>query len=471
MMKLIRLILVFVLVLGVTIASSSIVLLQRMPLRAMPSQQGIDASPSSPPQLDLEQLEQAIDRQDFASAIRQVEVGWKRRYEHYYQGQFTTQVLESDQIAQSLNQVGQLTGQRSALIYAIPTPEQLELILVSPQGQISHHRIAVAQTDLLATIQTFRMGIVSVTSRPSDYLPAANQIYQWLIAPLESELQSQQIKTLIFCLGAGLRSLPVAALHDGQHFLIETYSTAIIPAFNLLDRHPAALSGTRVLAMGASEFQQEAPLPAVPIELEAIRAIWLGESWLNQAFTLDNLQKRRSTYPFGIVHLATHADFSPGAVSESYIQFWDGRLQLDRLKEMGLRLPVVQLLVLSACRTALGDPNAELGFAGLAVQSGAKSALASLWAVSDAGTLVLMVDFYQQLKTAPTKTEALRQSQLAMLKGQTHLDSDSIQRAVSASLAESNGAVSLPPDLADFVDTDLSHPYYWAAFEMIGNPW
>ena len=82
------------------------------------------------------------------------------------------------------------------------------------------------------------------------------------------------------------------------------------------------------------------------------------------------------------MHLATHATFSPGSVNQSYIQFWDQQLRLDQLKQLNLQVPVVQLLVLSACRTALGDPQAELGFAGLAVQSGAKAAIASLWSVS-----------------------------------------------------------------------------------------
>jgi CHAT domain-containing protein len=133
-------------------------------------------------------------------------------------------------------------------------------------------------------------------------------------------------------------------------------------------------------------------------------------------------------------------------------------LQLDRVRDLRLDKPAVQLLVLSACRTALGTPNAELGFAGLAVQSGAKSVLASLWSVDDVGTLVLMSDFYQRLKTAPIKSNALRSTQVAMLKG-------------NLTLGNSRVRGSLPAELQQLQGLELSHPYYWAAFTTIGNPW
>ncbi|NJN86295.1 MAG: CHAT domain-containing protein [Leptolyngbyaceae cyanobacterium SL_7_1] len=215
--------------------------------------------------------------------------------------------------------------------------------------------------------------------------------------------------------------------------------------------------------MGASEFQQEIPLPAVPVELAAIAQIWQTQVLLNEEFTIAQLREHRSTYPYGIVHLATHANFAPGSVDDSYIQFWNRSLRLTQLRELGLLRPVVQLLVLSACRTALGDANAELGFAGIAVQSGAKAALASLWAISDAATVVTMADFYRNLSHSVIKTEALRQTQLAMLHQQLHLDSPSIQQIIRG--------IDVPDSLGRSISSDLSHPYYWAGFTMIGNPW
>lgn len=467
-MRLIRWILVFALVLGCTLTGwvppigSHELSLQAMLTPAIPS--ATPAPPLSALQLDVPRLQQTLDRGDVTAAVQQVEVGWKHQYEAYYQGQLTSQLFSSHQIARRLKQIADLTNRKTALVYAISTPEHLELMLVSPDQRPIHRRVIAAnKATLIQTINTFRLGIVNSTSQPSDYLPAAQQLYQWMIAPLEFELQTQQINTLIFCLGGGLRSLPMAALHDGTQFLVEKYSFAIIPAFNLLDQRPDSLSETKVLAMGSSEFPQAAPLPAVPAELIAINRLWEGESWLNQDFTVDHLKARRSHYPFGIVHLATHASFEPGSVDASYIQFWNSQLQLNYLRELGLRQPVVQLLVLSACRTALGDPNAELGFAGLAVESGAKAALASLWSVSDTGTLLLMINFYQNLKTASIKAEALQQAQIAMLRGHAVRQSRSVIQTIPADL--------LPSELQAANPVDFSHPYYWAAFTVIGSPW
>jgi CHAT domain-containing protein len=294
-------------------------------------------------------------------------------------------------------------------------------------------------------------------------MPAAQQLYQWLIAPIEPDLRKHKIDTLIFCMGTGLRSLPLAALHDGKQFLVEKYNLALIPAFNLLDHRPSVLAGTQVLAMGASTFKEQEALPGVELELSTItKDRWPGRSLLNQDFTLEKLQAERSRTAFGIIHLATHADISAKSAQDSYLQFWDRPFRLSEMRGLNFRAPIVQLLVLSACRTALGNSQAELGFAGLSVQSGAKATIASLWSVNDSGTLVLMAEFYRHLKTADIKVEALRQTQIAMLKGDVTLGS------VMGSVM---GSRALPPTLVSFRDTKLSHPYYWAAFTLIGNPW
>jgi CHAT domain-containing protein len=193
------------------------------------------------------------------------------------------------------------------------------------------------------------------------------------------------------------------------------------------------------------------------------RPCWSGKSFLDEGFTLSNLKTQRGERPFGIVHLATHAEFKSGSLSNSYIQLWDTQLRLDSLGQMGWNNPPVDLLVLSACRTAIGDEEAELGFAGLAVQAGVKSAVASLWYVSDEGTLGLMTGFYNELKKAPIKAEALRQVQVAMLKGEVRVEENQ--------LLTPGGKIPLPPTLGNFSNQQFTHPYYWAAFTMIGNPW
>ncbi|NEO85771.1 MAG: CHAT domain-containing protein, partial [Spirulina sp. SIO3F2] len=188
-----------------------------------------------------------------------------------------------------------------------------------------------------------------------------------------------------------------------------------------------------------------------------------GQAFLDQDFTIANLQRARRTQPFPIVHLATHGEFRAGQPSNSYIELWGDRLPLDHIRDLKLYDPVVELLVLSACRTALGDEDAELGFAGLAVAAGAKTALGSLWYVSDQGTLALMTAFYEQLTQAPIRAQALRQAQLSLLRGETRLAAGQLitpthQFPVDAALARAEAA-------------DFSHPYYWSAFTMIGSPW
>ncbi len=412
--------------------------------------------------LSVEQLQEALDRKDVVGAIRLVELGWKYQYEQYYGGELISQILEADAIRKRLDAIARSTGKRSALVYAIPTDDSLELILVPPDAPPIHRRMSsVNRQTLLQFVQSFRDGVMDPDTKRSDYLQPAQRLYRILISPLERDLRALRINTLIFCLGSGLRTVPLAALHDGKRFLVEKYNLAVIPAFNLLDPRPTELKGAKVLAMGASKFEEQSPLPAVPLELETIaKTLWQGEVLLNQNFTLANLQTHRARFPYSIVHLATHADFAPGSISNSYIQFWDKRLSLNRLRDLGLRSPPVQLLVLSACRTAIGNPQAELGFAGLAVMSGSKAAIASLWHISDIGTLVLMTEFYRQLRTT-MKPDALRRTQMALLSKQVSLKN---------SPALSTRTRSLPPELKNRQD-DLSHPYYWAAFTLVGNAW
>ncbi|MCU0547814.1 MAG: CHAT domain-containing protein [Leptolyngbya sp. Prado105] len=403
---------------------------------------------------------QALDRSDVAEAVRQIELRWKKQYEDYFQGKFTTQVLPAAEIAQSLAQINQRTGRKSALFYAIPGAKHLDLMLVTAQGQPIHRRITAANRPALnQRIRAFRMGVVRDDSDPDDYLVPGQQLYRWIITPLEAQLQAEGINQIIFCLGSGLRSLPLAALHDGQKFLIEKYNLAIIPAFNLLDRQSRTSANTEILAMGASTFSNKPPLPGVPLEISSItQTPWQGTSLLNQEFTLKNLVAHRQKTPYGIVHLATHAEFTSGDVNQSYIQFWDQQLKLGQLQELGLQNPPVQLLVLSACRTALGDTKAEMGFAGLAVKAGSKAAIASLWSVGDASTLMLMKEFYRALKSAPMKADALREAQLEMIR-----NSDRIRAQVRDR--------RFPEEVRALADQNLAHPYHWAAFTLIGNPW
>lgn len=157
-------------------------------------------------------------------------------------------------------------------------------------------------------------------------------------------------------------SLPMAILHDGEQFLLEKYNVNLMPSISLTDTRYANIKNLKVLAMGASEFTDQNPLPAVPVELSTItEKLWQGQSFLNTTFTPQQLKTVRNQTPFGILHLATHGEFKSGKPENSYIQFWQTKLALDQIRELGLNNPVVELMVLSACRTASIRTNALFG--------------------------------------------------------------------------------------------------------------
>ncbi|HBB34513.1 MAG TPA: hypothetical protein DC064_22670, partial [Cyanobacteria bacterium UBA9273] len=248
--------------------------------------------------------------------------------------------------------------------------DELELVLVTAEGQPIRRRLpGVTRQKVLNLTAQFRRAVTDVHI-PQDYFTPGQQLYQWLVAPIEPELQAQQINNLVFITDSNLRSIPLAALHNGSGFILEHYSVSLMPSLSLTDTRYVPVKNLKVLAMGASQFTDQNPLPAVPFELSLIaEKLWSGQVFLNQAFTLDNLKQARAAVSFGILHLATHGEFKPGKPGNSYIQFWDTKLQLDQLRHLKLNDPPVELLVLSACRTALGDEQAELGFTGLAVQA------------------------------------------------------------------------------------------------------
>ncbi|MGD1700133.1 CHAT domain-containing protein [Dapis sp. BLCC M229] len=408
-----------------------------------------------------------LENQAVKEIVNRIEQTWEKAYENYFGANLSSFTVNAETIAKQLYLWQSQTEKNPAVVWVWPRKKQIQLILITPnQIPVIYTIPDGEQNAVLNTAKILAGEITDSRMRHTEsYLKPAQKLYRWIVAPIESELEKQKVDTILFCLGPGLRSLALSALHDGEKFLIEKYSIAMIPAFNMIETEYNQRKNMQVLAMGASEFIDHQSLPAVPIELKQItQKLWQGEAFINQDFTIENLQQQRQKQKFGIIHLATHAEFRSGKPSNSYIQFWQKeKLELDDIRHLKWHQPKVELLVLSACKTAVGDRQAELGFAGLAVQAGVKSALASLWYVSDVGTLALMNEFYQNFQKILLKAEALRQTQIAMLEGKVSLK--------KGKLYGSNTRVKLPQELAEYKDENLSHPYYWAAFTIIGNPW
>jgi CHAT domain-containing protein/glycosyltransferase involved in cell wall biosynthesis len=400
----------------------------------------------------------------------------------YLGKQEQTQIKNLEETQAILNGISEQTGVKPALIYVTFAPpivaekkkavelkdsDELEIVVITGKEAPIYRRITKSnRQDVLTLARQFRNSVIDI-SQENAYQEPAEKMYKLLISPIEEDLKSRGINNLVFLMDNGLRSIPLAAMFDGKQFLVEKYSIGLMPSLSLTDTRYKDIRDSQVLALGAAKFaktEEQNPLPAVPIEIETItKKLWKGEYFLNQDFTESNITQKRRNTPFGILHLATHGDFRKGAVGNSYIQFWNNKLPLDKLNTLGLNDPPVELLVLSACKTALGDEEAELGFAGFAVMAGVKSAVGSLWYVSDEGTLGLMTDFYDYLRKAPIKAEGLRQAQIALLTGNVTIKNGQV--------ITRSGNLLLPPELENIENKDLKHPYYWAGFTMIGNPW
>lgn len=327
----------------------------------------------------------------------------------------------------------------AAVIYPIILNARLEVVVSLPNQPLRHYAKDITRTELETNLEEMRRSLRR-TSLEEERLLIAKKTYDLLIKPIENDLQANKIKTLAFVLDGEMKNLPMAALYDGEKYLIEKYNIALTPGLQLLAPKPLANKKLKVLVGGLSKSRQGfSALPGVESEVEQIKSEIPGQLLLNQSFTSQSIQKKISDSSFPIVHLATHGQFSSRA-EETFVLTWDSRLDVKDLgellksREQDSATPI-ELLVLSACQTADGDKRAALGLAGVAVRSGARSTLATLWSVEDKSTSKFMMEFYQQLDKANiTKAEALRLAQLNLIK-----------------------------------QPEFKHPFYWAPFVLVGN--
>jgi len=327
-------------------------------------------------------------------------------------------------------------GERTAAIYPIVLPDRLEILLSLPDG-MRRYSVAVGAEQLNEEINLFRARLEKRTTH--QYRRHAQNIYSWLIQPLEKDLQAHKIDTLVFIPDGALRTIPLSALYDGKNFLVTRYAVATIPGLTLTDPQPLPRQDVQLLVAGLTESVQGfPPLPDVSGEVSRLDELYEGAVLENRSFTLANVEQELGDRPYSIVHLASHGKFQSD-VRNTFLLTYDGKLSMDRLEgymaSTTYREQPVELLTLSACQTAVGDDRAALGLGGVAVKAGARSALATLWYINDQASSLLITDFYANLKDANvSKAKALQEAQLALLK-----------------------------------DPRFNHPSYWAPFLLIGN--
>jgi CHAT domain-containing protein len=308
----------------------------------------------------------------------------------------------------------------TAVVYPVVLPDRLELI-VGGAGHLTSVVSPVNRETLTAEVRAFRYTLPRQATR--EYLRPARALYDWLIRPIEGELAEISPRTLVFVPDGPLRTIPFSALVDAEtgQYLVERYPIAIVPSLTLTDPRPLPHGGIRLLAAGISEAVDGYPaLAYVESEIAALREEYPGRTLLNEQFEVARFEDAVESRPFGIVHIASHAEFTDDP-SKSFLLAYDGKLSMDELARSvaTTRFRTTQpleLLTLSACETAAGNDRAALGLAGIALRAGARSALATLWSVNDQSSTELVTGFYRALADPEvSRAEALRLSQLALL--------------------------------------------------------
>ncbi|NET31582.1 MAG: CHAT domain-containing protein [Cyanothece sp. SIO1E1] len=345
-----------------------------------------------------------------------------------------------------------LVDDQTATINSIILEDHIVVILTLWDGddklKILRHQIPIERPAMIELVNTFRRQLEQRSDRENRYLETAQQLYDWFIRPFADELAAHDIKTLVFLQDGILRSIPMAPLYDGEQFLVQQYAIANTPSLSLLGPKPLDRDQLKVLAFGLTtpavidEDTIFAPLSAVAAEIESIKAtIPSSKGLINEDFTRDRLQKELTEHQPPILHLATHAQFDFDSNGTFLVMGDNEKLTINELynltKQVKLAGNPIELLALTACDTAVGSDRDALGIAGIALQAGVQSAIASLWQIDDQATAEMIAQFYQFLRQGLSKTEALQATQQTWLT------------------ANPTGP--------------YSHPGYWAAFILIGN--
>lgn len=364
-----------------------------------------------------------------AQAVKSTELYKNAELQDYFKDECVT-ALES-----KIEGVDKISDD-AAVLYPIVLTDRIELIM-SCKGRFFQQTVPVDSLTLSENIRYYRLRL----ENPDNplYTRDSERIYRWIIAPVEKELETSNIKTLIIVPDGSIRTIPVSSLFDGNKFLIQKYRAVTTPGLNLTD--PSALDRSKINVLIAALSEKKAgfsALPGVKSEVEHISENFDSKILINRDFTTSEIENALTKNQYSVVHIATHGQFDTNP-EKTFILTHDGKLtlnDLDRLmKPSRYSSKPVQLLALSACQTAAGDEKAALGLAGIALKSGARCAVATLWSVDDEAASRLVSYFYDELKkTGTTKAEALMTAQNRMIS-----------------------------------EGEFSHPAYWSPFILIGN--
>lgn len=329
------------------------------------------------------------------------------------------------------------------IIYLIKLREQVEVVVRTPQKFYRHtvdfNQIADPIDNLLKIVQKKQF----IRTEDVNYFIYSKTLYNLLFSPIKQYLPSSG--SLGFVLDSYFQNLPIDMLYDGKKYLTDSYSIVTASSFQQLHNHSAKFQNYNILIGGISQPSPSLNDPSVPKNLPALPEVKAEIenikknttsvlTLIDSDFNSRSFQQKIEKNSFSLVHLSTHAQFSSDP-EQTFVLTWDKPLNVKDLKFLLKNEgDTINLLVLSACQTAKGDKRSALGIAGIAVQAGARSTLASLWLVDADSTALLMEEFYKGLKNGLVLPEALRLAKLSLLSSEKYF-----------------------------------HPYYWAGFILVGN--
>jgi CHAT domain-containing protein len=383
------------------------------------------------------------------------------------------QLRESQGMMEALRDLGKGT----VALYTLVGEDQYRVILTTADVQ-KGFAYPIKAADLNRKILAFR----DVLQNPKlDPLPLAQELYKILVAPLAKDLKAAQAETLMWSLDGVLRYVPMAALHDGDKYLVERWRNVVFTPASQTRLKDDVSRNWKALGLGVTKAHG-LTIPALPGVLEEMRGIIKAEGVtsgvlpgtikLDEQFTQEAMLTGLRQRP-PVVHVASHFQFKPGNETDSALLLGDGQfLSLAQIKSLPNVFSGVELLTLSACNTATGGSGATgkevEGFGVLAQRQGAKAVIASLWPVADRSTKNLMQEFYKlrEAKASTTKAEAMRQAQIKLLRGELQVTGETL--AAREIIHEASKTTNQPLFKVD-PKAPYSHPYYWAPFILIGN--
>jgi CHAT domain-containing protein/Tfp pilus assembly protein PilF len=399
-------------------------------------------------------------------------------------GQESRMNMQIEDTSDLMETLGKL-GSGSVAIYTVITKDIFHLLLITPKYR-KHFSKTIREEELHKKIYTFRQSLLLQEGNLYDPIDLAKELYQIILGPVAGELRKIKAKTIMWSLEGPMRYIPMAALHDGEQYLVESYRNVMFTPANTshIQDNPERI--WKGFGLGVTEHHDPFPsLPMVREELDSIirsrnapGAVFNGTKLLDKSFTWQSMQKGLKK-KFPLVHIASHFQCAPGNDTTSFILLGDGeRLSIDKIRSQSNLFGGVDLLTLSACNTAVGNVGQDGKeiecFGVFAQRQGAKAIVASLWPVADISTSLLMKEFYMGIAKGKSKAEALQDAQIALLTGRINSDhiSTSVGRSTTPVEEKENLAEEGEPSLFRF-KTDpkmpLAHPFFWAPFILIGN--